>query len=100
MYVRWLDEIEDSRTDVTLLPGARNPTDPLSRRGFADGDGPATSTGEPNAECQQELFSRPGRYSPAPAVLAAVRARRATTRRAAAVTISQTSMGGDAIAPT
>ena len=43
MYVRWLDEIEDSRFDVTHLSGARtgNPSDPLSRRGFTDGDGPA-----------------------------------------------------------
>ena len=39
MYVRWLDEIEDFRFDVTHLPGARNPSDPLSRRGFTDGDG-------------------------------------------------------------
>jgi nicotinic acid phosphoribosyltransferase len=46
MYVRWLDEIEDFRFDVTHLPGTRNPTDPLSRRGFADGDGPAASTGD------------------------------------------------------
>ena len=58
MYVRWLDEIEDFRFNVTHLPGARNPTDPLSRRGFADCDGPAASTGEPDAESQQELFSR------------------------------------------
>ena len=61
MYVRWLDEIEDFRFNVTHLPGARNPTDPLSRRGFADCDGPAASTGEPDAESQQELFSRLGR---------------------------------------
>ena len=75
MYVRWLDEIEDFRFDVTHLPGSRNPTDPLSRRGFADGDGPATSTGDADAESQQELFSRPGRDAPAPAaaMLAAVR---------------------------
>ena len=45
---RRLDEIEDFRFDVKLLPGRRNPTDPLSRRGFADGgDGPAASTGDP-----------------------------------------------------
>ena len=84
MYVRWLDEIEDFRFDVTHLPGARSPTDPLSRRGFADGDGPATSTGESDAESQQELF-RLGHDAPIPAVLAAVRARWATTRRATAV---------------
>ena len=28
MYVRWLDEIEDFRFDVTHLPGSRNPADP------------------------------------------------------------------------
>ena len=39
MYVCWLDEIEDFHFDVMHLPGARNPTDPLSQRGFADGDG-------------------------------------------------------------
>ena len=32
MYVRWLDEIEDFRFNVTHLPDARNPMDPLSRR--------------------------------------------------------------------
>ncbi len=64
MYVRWLDEIEDFRFDVTHLPGSRNPRDPLSesRRGFADGDGPAASTGDAaDTESQQELFSRPSR---------------------------------------
>ena len=60
-------QIEDFRFDVTHLPGARNPTDPLSRRGFADGDGPAASTGDPDPESQQELFSRLGRDAPAPA---------------------------------
>jgi hypothetical protein len=57
MYVRWLDEIEDFRFDVTHLPGSRNPTDPLSRRCFEDGDGPAQSTGDPDPESQEELFS-------------------------------------------
>ena len=42
MHVSWLDEV--FRFDLTHLPGARNPTDPLSRRWFADGDGPAPST--------------------------------------------------------
>ena len=83
---------------MTHLPGARNPTDQLSRRG-TDGDGPATSTGEPDAESQQELYSRLGRDAPAPAVLAAVRARWATTRRAAAVAFAGV-LGGDAVAPT
>jgi hypothetical protein len=50
MYVRWLDEIEDFRFDVTHLPGARNPADPLTRRGFTDGPGPAASTGDPDPE--------------------------------------------------
>jgi hypothetical protein len=52
MYVRWLDKMEDLRFDATHLPGALNPTDPLSRRGFPDGDGPAApaSTGDADAE--------------------------------------------------
>jgi hypothetical protein len=82
MYVRWLDEIEDFRFDVTHLPGSRNPTDPLSRRGFAD------------AESQQEPFSRLGRDAPVPARLATVRARRAATRRAAAATFADVQGGG------
>ena len=84
MYIRWLDEIVDFRFDVTHLPGSRNPTDPLSRRGFADCDGPAATTGDPDAESQQEPFSRLGRDAPAPAVLAAIRARWASTRSTAA----------------
>ena len=64
-------EIENFRLDVTHvshvshlthLPGPRIPTDPLLRRGFADGDGdgPAGSTGDSDSESWQELFSRPG----------------------------------------
>ena len=71
MYVLWLNEIEDFRFD-TNLPRAMNPTDPLSRRGFADGDGPAPTTGDPEPESQQELFSRHGRESPPSALLAVV----------------------------
>ncbi len=58
MYVRWLDEIKDFRFDVTHLPDSRNPTDPLprSRRSFAYGDCPAASTGDADAESQQEFF--------------------------------------------
>ena len=82
---------------MTHLPGARNPTDPLSRRGFADGNGPAASTGDPDAESQQELFSRLGRDAPGSARLAAIRAGWAVTRRAAAAAFVQ---GGDAIPPT
>ena len=98
MYVRWLDEIEDFRFDVTHLPGARNPTDPLSRRGFTDGDGPAASTGDPDVESQQELFSRLGRDAPTSAGLAAVRARWAATRNAAAAEFAHV-QGGDAFPP-
>ena len=91
MCICWLDEIEDFRVRfaVTHLPGSRNPTDPLSRRGgFAHGDGPAATTGDPDAESQQELFSRLGRDAPAPAVLAAIRARWASTRSTAAATFA------------
>ena len=94
MYVRWLDEIEDFRFDVTHLPGARNPTDPLSRRGFADGNGSAASTGDPDAESQQELFSRLGHDAPGSARLTAIRAGWAVTRRAATAAFVQ---GGDAM---
>ena len=85
MYVRWLDEIEDFRFDVTHLPGARNPADPLTRRGFTDGPGPAASTGDPDPESQQELFSRLGRDAPCPAALAVIRAGWAAHWRVAAV---------------
>ena len=88
MYVCWLDEIEDFRFDVTHLPGARNPSDPLSRRGFADGPGPAALTGDPDPESQQELFSRLGRDAPASAVLAVIRAGWETTRQSAAATFA------------
>ena len=44
---------------MTHLPGKRNQMDPLSRRGFADGDTPTASMGDPDPESQQELFSRP-----------------------------------------
>ena len=93
MYVRWLDEIEDFRFDVAHLLGARNPTDPLSRRGFADGDGPAASTGDPDPESQQELFSRLGCDAPAPALLAAIRVGWAHTRRAAAAAFANVQRG-------
>jgi hypothetical protein len=99
MYVRWLDEIEDYRFDVTHLPGSRNPTDPLLRRGFADGNGPAPSTSDADAESQQELFSRLGRDAPVPARLAAVRARWAANRQAAALTFTDAVQGGEAPCP-
>jgi hypothetical protein len=51
------------------------PTDPLSRRGFADGAGPAASTGDADLESQQELFSLLGRDAPVPERLATVRAK-------------------------
>ncbi len=50
MFVGWLDGMEDFRFDVAHLPGSHNPTDPLSRRGFADDDGPAASNGDTDAE--------------------------------------------------
>ena len=58
--VRRLDEIEDFRFDATRPPagGARNPTDPLSRRGFADGGGLAPSTVDSEPGSPQELLSR------------------------------------------
>ena len=90
MYVRWLDEIEDFRFDVTHLPGERNPADALTRRGFPDGGGPAASTGDPAAESQQELFSRLGRDAPVSATLAAVRSGWAHTRRTAAAVFATT----------
>jgi hypothetical protein len=96
MYVRWLDEIEDFRFDVTHLPGSRNPADPLTRRGFSDGQGPAASTGDPDPESQQELFSRLGRDAPCSAVLSVLRARWTAHRRVAAATFADVK-GGDAI---
>ena len=93
MYVRWLDEIEDFRFDVAHLPGARNPSDPLSRRGFADGNGPAASTGDPDPESQQELFSRLGRDAPASAVLAVIRAGWDATRQSAAASFANVQGG-------
>ena len=98
MYVRWLDQIDDLRFDVTHLPGSRNPTDPLSRRGFTDGDGPAASTGNPVAESQQELFSRVGRDALLPARLTVVQAGWATTRRAAAAFFAHV-QGEGAVSP-
>ena len=92
MYVRWLDEIEDFRFDVT--PGSRIPSDPLSRRGFADGAGPAASTGDPDSESQQRLFSRHGRDALVPAALAVVRAGWTATRRLAAVSFANVQGGG------
>ena len=70
MYVRWLDEIEDFRFDMTHLPGAHNPIDQLSRCSFADGNEPAASFGDPDTESQQELFSPLGSDAPVSARLA------------------------------
>ena len=95
MYVLWLDEIEDFRFEVTHLPGARNPADPLTLRGFADGPGPAASTGDPDPESQQELFSRLGRDAPCPAALAVIRAGWAAHRRVAAVWFAGVQEGDD-----
>ncbi len=84
-----LYEMEDCRCDATHLPGSRNPTDPLSRRGSAasaDGNSPAVSTGDPDLENQpeQELFSHLGRAGGAPSSAAlAIRVNRARWRRPA-----------------
>ncbi len=99
MYVRWLDEIKDFLFDVTHLQGALNPTDPLSLCGFADGDGPVASMGDPYAESQQELFLLLGRDAPSHAVLAAARAGWAANRVAAAAVFANV-QGGDAISST
>ena len=88
MGVQWLDEIEDFGFDVRHLPGARNPMDPLSRRGFSDGNGPAPSTGDPDSESQQELFSRP-----VSALLVAIRVGLANTRRTAAAAFANVQEG-------
>jgi hypothetical protein len=93
MYVRWLDEIEDFRFDVTHLPGSRNPANPLTRRGFADGPGPVASTGDPDPESQQELFSRLGRDAPRLAILAIIRAGWAANHRVAAATFATVQEG-------
>jgi hypothetical protein len=66
MHIRWLDEIEDFRFDVTHLPGTRNLTDPLTRRGFADGPWRVAST----ALARSELDLGTGTTSaPTPQVL-------------------------------
>jgi hypothetical protein len=82
--------------DVTHLPGSRNPADPLTRCGFADGPGPAASTGDPDPESQQELLSRLGRDAPCSTVLATIRAGWVTNLRMAAATFA-TVQEGDTI---
>jgi hypothetical protein len=87
MYVLSLDDIADFCFDMTHVPGARNPLDPLSCWGFVDGDGPVTSTGDPDPESQQELFSLLGRDAPDPpdpAKMVLIRAEQAQPRREAA----------------
>ena len=100
MHVRWLDsdeiDSEDVRFGLTHPPGARNPADPLTRRGFLDGQGPAASTGDPDPESQQELFSRLGRDAPCSAVLSVIRARWTANRRVATATFADVEEG-DAI---
>ncbi len=78
---------------MTHLPGARNPADPLTRRGFADGPWPAASMGDPDPESQQELFSRLGRDAPCSAVLDTIRAGWAAHRRAAAASLANVQEG-------
>ena len=95
-----------SEQDVRLLarrcdaPARRtHPTHPLSPRGFADGDGPAPSTGDPDPESQQELFSRLDRNAPAPALLAAIRVGCANTRRTTAAAFANVQEGGTLTRP-
>ena len=95
MYGCCLDEIEDFRFDVKYLTGARNPMHPLSRRRFADSDGPAPLMGDPDLASQQELFSRLDRDAPAPEFLATFRVGWANTRRAAAAALAN-AQDGDA----
>ena len=99
MYVRWLDDIADFNFHVTHVPGTRNPSDPLSRRAFADGDGPASTTGDPDPESQQELFSRLGRDAPEPVVLAVIWSDWATNRRDAAEVFAACLPGGGQSTP-
>ena len=56
----WRDQGLPIRRDAPLRPpGARNPTDPLSRRGFADGDRPAAeAASRRHAQESQEAVSR------------------------------------------
>jgi hypothetical protein len=84
-----------SGVDVTHLPCLRNQADPLTRRGFADGLGPAASTGDQDPESQQELFSRLGRDAQCPAALATIRAGWAAHLRAAAVWFAGVQEGDD-----
>ena len=95
-----------SEQDVRLLarrcdaPARRtHPTHPLSPRGFADGDGPAPSTGDPDPESQKELFSRLDRNAPAPALLAAIRVGCANTRRTTAAAFANVQEGGTLTRP-
>jgi len=68
MRVRWLGEIEDFRFVVTHRPGARNLTEPDGPAVTPRLDGPAASTGDPDPESHQELFSRRGRDTQASAL--------------------------------
>ena len=103
---------------MTHLPGSRNPSGPLSRLGFPDGDGPAVSTGDPAAESQQDasahapvagppagalwldaveaaLFSERSIASPVPSMLVTVRVTWTAARRhKAAVMFANTQEGG------
>jgi hypothetical protein len=90
-----LDEIEDFCFKVMHLPWARNPADPLTLRGFADGPGPTASTGDPDPESQQELFSRLGSDAPCPAALAVIWACWAANLWVAAVWFAGVQEGDD-----
>jgi hypothetical protein len=79
VYDQWLDNIADFNFHVTHVPGTRNPSDPLSRRAFADGDGPASTTGDPDPESQQKVFSQLERNAPEQVILVVIQSGRATT---------------------
>jgi hypothetical protein len=82
--------MEDFRFDVThlaLLAESGGPS------GFADRPGPEVSTGDPDLESEQELFSRLGCDAPCSAVLATIRAGWASNRRAAAATFAKVQEG-------
>ena len=89
-YVRWLDEIEDFRFDMTHLPGARN-----RRR---DADSRAATASRRRRAARTQRVSRSSSLAsvathPRPALLAAIRARWAHTRRAAAAAFANVQEG-------
>jgi hypothetical protein len=86
----------------TRLPGSRDPTGPLSRLGFADGDGPGRrSSGVSGRHRRRKpagIFSRGWAETPVHARLASVRAGWASTRCSAAAAFANV-QGGDTTTP-